>query len=42
MQTEKYLSLEGAEHYDGVNFCRHLIYALERKVEHLKHNQQHI
>lgn len=33
--------LEGAEHLEGVNFCRALIQDLERKVEHLGNNQQH-
>lgn len=33
--------LEGSQHLEGVNFCRHVIYALERKVEHLKQNLQH-
>jgi len=33
--------LEGAESFEGVNFCRHLILDLERKVEHRRHNQQH-
>ncbi len=32
--------LDGAQHLEGVNFCRHVIYALERKVEHLKQNPQ--
>ena len=33
--------LEGAESFEGVNFCRHLILDLERKVEHRRQNQQH-
>jgi len=33
--------LEGAQHLEGVNFCRHVIHALERKVEFTKQNLQH-
>ncbi len=34
--------LEGAGNLEGVNFCRELIHALERKVEYRRHNQQHL
>lgn len=33
--------LEGSQHLEGVNFCRHVIHALERKVDYMQQNLQH-